>query len=140
MGGELGTVIFFGQDWIIGSDRMAFSPYRAAGSSDGVSRVFIQLEATKKNGREEVVQAPSWSGIIVEGGLPGTVRVLFNSIGVGIADPYYTLYKNEYALKVRHWLQALQWTILGIFLAIIGFVQTRTVRKLERQEEPAISG
>lgn len=140
VGGELGTVIFFGQDWLIGSERMAFSPYREVGDSDGMSRVFVQLEATAKNGREEIVQAPSWTGIIVEGGLPGTVRVLFNSIGVEIADQYYTLYKNEYALKVRQWLQAVQWTILGIFLAFVAFVQTRTIKKLERQEEAVVSG
>lgn len=138
VGGELGTVIFFGQDWIIGDDRMAFSPYRPVADGDGLSRVFVQLETTRPRDREAIVQRPAWTGIIVEGGLPGTVRVLFNYVGVGISEPYYTLYQNEYALKVRFWLQAIQWTFLTMFLALVIALQTRTVRKLERQKDAAI--
>ncbi|MDC8753590.1 hypothetical protein OIK40_02910 [Erythrobacter sp. sf7] len=137
VGGELGTVIFFGQDWFIGDDRMAFSPYRPVADGDGLSRVFVQLETTGTRGREAIVQRPAWSGIIVEGGLPGTVRVLFNYIGVGISDPYYTLYQNEYALKVRFWLQAMQWAFLTLFLTLLIVSQTRTIKKLERQKDAA---
>lgn len=137
VGGELGTVIFFGQDWFIGDDRMAFSPYRPVADSDGLSRVFVQLETTGKKDREAIVQRPAWSGIIVEGGLPGTVRVLFNYIGVGISDPYYTLYQNEYALKVRFWLQSVQWTFLTLFLILLVLLQRKTIRNLERQKSAA---
>jgi hypothetical protein len=137
VGGELGTVIFFGQDWFIGDDRMAFSPYRPVADSKGLARVFVQLETTGTRDRESIVQRPVWSGIIVEGGLPGTVRVLFNYIGVGISDPYYTLYQNEYALKIRFWLQAIQWVFLTLFLTFLIVSQTRTIRKLERQKAAA---
>lgn len=134
VGGELGTVIFFGQDWSIGDDRMAFSPYRPVADSAGPARVFVQLETTGKNDRASIVQRPAWSGIIVEGGLPGTVRVLFNYIGVGISEPYYTLYQNEYALKVRFWLQAIQWAFLTLFLSMLILFQRKTIRNLERQK------
>lgn len=137
VGGELGTVIFFGQDWSIGDDRMAFSPYRPVADSTGPARVFVQLETTGKKDRESIVQRPAWSGIIVEGGLPGTVRVLFNYIGVGISDPYYTLYQNEYALKVRFWLQAIQWAFLTLFLSLLILLQGKTIRNLERQKVAA---
>ena len=137
VGGELGTVIFFGQDWFIGDDRMAFSPYRPVADSDGLSRVFVQLETTGKKDREAIAQRPAWSGIIVEGGLPGTVRVLFNYIGVGISDPYYTLYQNEYALKVRFWLQSIQWAFLTLFLILLVLLQRKTIRNLERQKSAA---
>ena len=134
VGGELGTVIFFGQDWPIGDDRMAFSPYRPVASTTGPARVFVQLETTGKKDRKSIVQRPAWSGIMVEGGLPGTVRVLFNYVGVGIADPYYTLYQNEHALKIRFWLQAIQWALLTLFLSLLIVLQRRTIKNLERQK------
>jgi hypothetical protein len=137
VGGELGTVILYGQDWSIGDDRMAFSPYRPVADSTGPARVFVQLETTGKKDRGSIAQRPVWSGIIVEGGLPGTVRVLFNYIGVGISDPYYTLYQNEYALKVRFWLEASQWAFLTLFLTLLIGLQRKTIRNLERQKADA---
>lgn len=130
VGGELGTIVFFGQDWFIGDDRMAFAPYRAAGEGR-LARVFVQLEAKNRTQLASITQRPAWSGVLVEGGLPGTARVLFNSLGVGISDPYYTLYRDEYSLKIRYWLQAVQWAILVAFLAFFGRMQTRRVKKLE---------
>ena len=133
VGGEIGTIVFFGQDWFIGDDRMAFAPYRAAGKDGRLARVFVQLEAKNKTQLASITQRPAWSGILVEGGLPGTARVLFNSLGVGISDPYYTLYRDEYSLKIRYWLQAIQWTILAVFLLIFARMQTRRVKKLEEE-------
>jgi hypothetical protein len=132
VGGELGTIIFFGQDWFVGDDRMAFSPFRPSGSSVGAASFFVQLQARSKSDAEKVTQQPAWSGIIVEGGLPGPVRVLFNHMGVGIKAPYYTLYQDEYSLKIRYWLQSIQWGILAVFFAILAIWQNRSVRKLER--------
>lgn len=138
VGGELGTIVFFGQDWFIGDDRMAFAPYRAA--VDGrLARVFVQLEAKNRTQLVGITQRPAWSGILVEGGLPGTARVLFNSLGVGISKPYYTLYRDEYSLKIRYWLQAIQWTILAAFLLIIGRMQTRRIKKLEEERRALIA-
>ena len=133
VGGEIGTIVFFGQDWFIGDDRMAFAPYRAAGKDGRLARVFVQLEAKSKTQLASITQRPAWSGILVEGGLPGTARVLFNSLGVGISDPYYTLYRDESSLKIRYWLQAIQWTILAVFLLIFARMQTRRVKKLEEE-------
>ncbi|GAA0861788.1 hypothetical protein GCM10009115_05810 [Sphingopyxis soli] len=135
VGGELGTIVFFGQDWYIADDRMAFSPYRPAGS--GAATFFVQLEAKSRKRLAETTQRPSWSGILVEGGLPGPIRVLFNALGVGISDPYYTLYRDEYSLKVRYWLQVIQWTILSIFLLLFGVLQSRRVKRLEKEAEEA---
>lgn len=137
VGGELGTTIFFGQEWFIGDDRMAFSPYRPSIAPEGLVHVFVQLEAKNKSDLDGVVQGPSWSGILVKGGLPGTVRVLFNYLGVGIAAEHYTLYKNEESLTIRYWLQAIQWTILGAFLLLLVAIQTRTIRKIEKERTPA---
>lgn len=135
VGGEIGTMVFFGQDWFIGDDRMAFAPYRAAGKDGRLARVFVQLEAKNKTQLTTITQRPAWSGLLVEGGLPGTARVLFNSLGVGISDPYYTLYRDEYSLKIRYWLQAIQWTILAAFLLIFGRMQTRRIKKLEEERQ-----
>jgi hypothetical protein len=137
VGGELGTVIFFGQDWFVGDDRMAFSPYRPVADNTGAAQVFVQLKASGTGDRESIVQRPAWSGLLVEGGLPGTVRVLFNYIGVGTAGTYYTLYEDEHSLKVRFWLQTIQWAVLGLFVIFLIFLQTRTIRRLERPDDAA---
>jgi hypothetical protein len=139
VGGELGTIVFFGQDWFIGDDRMAFAPYRAAGKDGRLARVFVQLEAKDKTQLARITQRPAWSGLLVEGGLPGTARVLFNSLGVGISDPYYTLYRDEYSLKIRYWLQVIQWTILAALFLLIGRLQTRRVKKLEEEQQGLIA-
>lgn len=129
VGGEIGTIVFFGQDWLIADDRMAFAPYRPAGS--GVAVLFVQLEAINKEKLATFGQRPSWSGILVEGGLPGAVRSLFNGIGVGVGNPYYTLYRDEYSLKIRYWLQTIQWLILAGFLAAFTALQSRRIKRLE---------
>lgn len=134
VGGELGTIIFFGQDWFIGDDRTAFSPYRAVSATSGPAQVFVQLKVTGEKDAEAIVQRPAWTGLIVEGGLPGPARVLFNSIGVGIPTPHYTLYENEYSLKIRYWLQSIQWLILAAFFGIMVALQTRTIRRLENRK------
>jgi hypothetical protein len=131
VGGELGTIIYFGQDWFIGDDRMAFAPYRSSASGDGVARVFIELDATDRTKLKSVEQRLAWSGIIVEGGLPGTARALFNYIGVGVASPYYTLYRTEYDLKLRYWLQSIQWGLLAVFIGLLVILQSRRIRRLE---------
>jgi len=139
VGGDLGTIIFFGQDWYISDDRMAFAPYRSEAEKDGLAHIFVQLEATDKNELKKVTQRASWSGIIVEGGLPGPVRVLFNYIGIGISDPYYTLYQSEYSMKIRYWLQAIQWSLLTVFLLVLTYIQTRTIKDLiKKRDERAI--
>lgn len=130
VGGELGTIIFFSQDWLVGDDRMAFSPYRTVSSDDGLAHIFVQLETDNKGDVGKITQRPSWSGILVERGLPGPVRALFNYVGIGMATPYYTLYQSEYALKVGYWLQALQWALLAVFFSFLVAVQSRVIRKI----------
>ncbi|MBN8842302.1 MAG: hypothetical protein J0H88_03560 [Sphingomonadales bacterium] len=137
VGGEIGTVVFFGQDWFIGDDRMAFAPYRPA--SGGAATFFVQLDATNKDKLAGLTQRPAWSGLLVEGGLPGTARVLFNAIGVGIRDPYYTLYRDEYSLKMRYWLQTIQWLILTAFLLGFTALQSRRIKRLEETKRDGIA-
>lgn len=138
VGGELGTIIFFGQDWYIGKDRMAFAPYRPSAAGDGLARVFVELEAEDRDKLKDIGQRPAWSGIIVEGGLPGTARTLFSSIGVGVAEPHYTLYRTEYDLKIRYWLQAIQWAMLAAFIGLIVLFQVRKIRRLEQDRDEHI--
>ncbi len=136
VGGEIGTIVLFGQDWFLGDNRMAFAPYRAAGKDGALARLFVQLDASNRTRLAQMGQRPAWSGILVEGGLPGTARVLFNSIGVGISKPYYTLYRDEFSLKIRYWTQSIQWALLTAFLLIFGRLQTRRIEKLEKNRPP----
>lgn len=139
VGGELGTIVYFGQDWFIGEERMAFAPYRPSGGSDGLARVFVELDAQNRAELKAIAQRPAWSGIIVEGALPGTARALFSYIGVGVATPHYTLYRTEYDLKVRYWLQAVQWAMLAGFIGLLVLLQSRKIRRLEKDQAPTTS-
>lgn len=134
VGGELGTIVYFGQDWFIGEERMAFAPYRQAGGGGGLARVFVELDAQSPEKLKELGQRPAWSGIIVEGALPGTARALFNHIGVGVETPHYTLYRTEYDLKLRYWLQAIQWAMLAGFIGLLVMLQWRKIRRLEKDQ------
>lgn len=139
VGGELGTIVYFGHDWYIGDERMAFAPYRSPAGTDGLAHVFVELDAANRKALAATQQRPVWSGILVEGGLPGTARALFNSIGVGVAEPHYTLYRDEYALKIGYWLQAVQWLILSGFLFFLAYYLSRRIRRLE-EALPATDG
>lgn len=134
VGGELGTIVYFGQDWFIGEERMAFAPYRLAGGGNGLARVFVELDAQSPEKLKELGQRPAWSGIIVEGALPGTARALFNQIGVGVEAQHYTLYRTEYDLKIRYWLQAIQWAMLAVFIGLLVMLQSRKIRRLEKDQ------
>lgn len=133
VGGELGTIVYFGHDWLIGDAGMAFAPYRPASGSDGLARVFVALDARDRSALASVKQQPSWSGILVEGGLPGSARVLFNSLGVGVSTPHFTLYRTAYAMKIGYWLQAIQWMILALFLGLVVLVQSRRINRMARK-------
>lgn len=132
VGGEIGEVALFGQSWLTGADRMAFAPYRAASDEPGAASLFVQLPAPNNGERPKFQQQTSWSGIIVKNGLPGTVRTLFGSAGIGIADPYYTLYSSEYDLKIWYWLQSIQLTLVTFFLLGCTWLLSRQAQRLEQ--------
>lgn len=132
VGGEVGDVALFGQSWLVGGDRMAFAPYRAPSDRPGAASLFVQLPTPDNGGRPKFRQQTSWSGIIVKGGLPGTVRTLFGSAGTNIAEPYYTLYASEYDLKIWYWLQSFQWALVTLFLLGCTWLLSRQAKRLEK--------
>lgn len=132
VGGEIGEVALFGQSWLIGGDRMAFAPYRVASNRPGAASLFVQLPVPDSRERPKFRQQTSWSGIIVKNGLPGTVRTLFGSVGIGIAEPHYTLYSSEYDLKIWYWLQSIQWALVTFFLLGCTWLLSRQAKGLEQ--------
>lgn len=134
VGGELGTIVYFGHDWYIGDERMAFAPYRSVASANGLARVFVELDARDRKALATIQQRPVLSGILVEGGLPGTARALFNSIGVTVSEPHFTLYRDDYSLKIGYWLQAIQWMILAGFLGFLVLLLTWRIKRLQKAE------
>lgn len=132
VGGEVGDVALFGQSWLVGGDRMAFAPYRAPSDRPGAASLFVQLPTPDNGGRPKFRQQTSWSGIIVKGGLPGTVRTLFGSAGTNIAEPHYTLYASEYDLRIWYWLQSIQWALVTLFLLGCTWLLSRQAKRLEQ--------
>jgi len=132
VGGEVGAVVLFGQSWFLGGDRMAFAPYRATAKNPDAATLFVQLPVLDNEKPPSFQQQTSWSGIIVEGGLPGTVRTLLNSAGVGISSPYFTLYASNYDLRIWYWLQSIQWALVTLFLLASTWLLSRQAKRLEQ--------
>lgn len=135
VGGELGPVVVFGQNWTLGRDRTAFAPYLVASKRSNPAIMFVQLPVPDRATVSSFRQQPSWSGIIVEGGLPGTVRALLRSAGVSFGSPYYTLYASEYDLKIWYWLEAIQWALVTLFLLGCIWWLSGRAKRLQRQCE-----
>lgn len=139
VGGELGTIVYFGHDWYIGDERMAFAPYRPPAATKEPARVFVELDARNRNSLAATQQRPVWSGILVRGGLPGTARALFNSISVTVSEPHFTLYRDARALTIGYWLQAIQWMILAVFLGLLALLVTRRIKRLQTTKEAMLA-
>jgi hypothetical protein len=133
VGGELGRVATFGQYWFIGERRVAYAPYRALALEGNATRLFVQLQSTNSEQPGEIVQRPSWSGYLVEGGMPGTMRALFAQLGAPAGDPYFTLYPDRRTFQSLYWVQAVQLALLTLFFLALGYLQSRRVRRLKEE-------
>jgi hypothetical protein len=135
VGGELGKVATFGQFWFLDDRHVAYAPYRAPGLENDATQLFVQLQADSSESLAKIVQRPSWSGILVEGGLPGTMRSLFASLGARPGEPYFTLYPDRAALQSLYWVQAAQLALLALFFGLLGFLQSRRIARMTRESQ-----
>lgn len=134
VGGELGTIISFGQDWQFSENRNIYAPYRSTSMDKEPNIVFIKLSVGKSENLTRLRSRPAWSGILVRGGMPGTIRSLFGSVGVKIANPHFTLYPDLASIRSTYWVQAGQLALLVLLLLFLGWRQSKRVAKLRETD------
>lgn len=139
VGGELGPAVSFGQDWLLDDKRTVYAPYQVAGSDLKPRTVFIRLTVSKDTKAEQIQNRPVWNGVLVEEGVPGTVQSFYRSLGVSTATPYFTLYPDIKAIRATYWVQAGQLALLVVLLLLVGYWQTRRVKKLRNDRDQLVS-
>jgi hypothetical protein len=132
-GGEVGLVAYFGQYWFLDDSFVAYAPYRQPGAKNQPARLFVMLRAESREKLVEAAQRPAWTGILVEGGLPGTIRTLFRGYDIPVGQQYFTLYPDRKAIQARYWVQAGQLLLVALALLLFGLFQRRRARRLQRE-------
>jgi hypothetical protein len=130
VGGTVGRVARYGQFWFIGEKDIAFAPYTAPGADDRFATYFVQMRYRDRRTLLGQVGTPVWRGTLVEGGLPGTIRALYQGLGIRIPSRYFTLYTSEAAMRSRFYVQSVHLLLGGLVLLIFWFVQRRHIKRL----------
>jgi hypothetical protein len=131
IGGELGTIVTFGQNWWLNQNRAVYAPYHPPASEAKLTTVFVRLSVGRDDDLTKLQTRPAWRGILVENGVPGTVRAVYRSVGVQAADRYFTLYPDVQSIRATYWVQAAQLALLFLLLLLVGWWQSRRVKRLE---------
>jgi hypothetical protein len=126
-----GRVAVYGTYWVLSYRHIGFAP---ASSSEGLRgvRYFVEVPPGKDGLYPRFTGKTSWTGILVEGGLPGAMQRLFRANGYIIPTRYYTLYQSEASMRVVWLVRAMQFA--GVALLVLGFAfwQRRNVRNLRK--------
>lgn len=130
VGGELGPAVSFGQNWLFDDKRTVYAPYQVSGSEQKARVVFIRLTVSNEEEGRLIRDRPAWTGVLVEEGVPGTVQSFYRSLGVATATPYFTLYPDINAVRATYWVQAGQLALLFVLLLLVGYWQTRRLKRL----------
>lgn len=135
VGGELGPVVTFGQDWLFDERLTVYAPYQLAGPEQKPRVIFIRLLAGSDDELKQLRDRPAWTGVLIEEGVPGTVQSFYKSLGVATATPYYTLYPDINSIRATYWVQAGQLALLSVLLLLVGWWQTRWVNRLREDRD-----
>jgi hypothetical protein len=129
VGGITGRPALFGQFWFIGQRYVAYAPYYGSGSRATNAEFFVQLDYLNRRILFSDLGAPVWNGILVNEGLPGTMRELYGYLGYKPRGTYYTLYQSEAAMRHRYLVHAFQMFIGALLPLALALFQRRKLRK-----------
>jgi hypothetical protein len=126
-----GRVGVYGTYWVAGYRHIGFAP---ASSSEGLRgvRYFIEVPPGKDGRYPRFTSATSWTGILVEGGLPGAMQRLFRANGYVIPQRYYTLYQSEASMRVVWLVRTAQFAAVALLVLGFAFWQRRNVKNMRK--------
>ncbi|MBA3897094.1 MAG: hypothetical protein H0X36_08170 [Sphingomonadaceae bacterium] len=123
-----GRIAIFGQYWPVDRQRIGFAPAAAQGDARDV-RYFVEVPRPADGRWPVAASGAEWSGILVKGGLPGTMERLFRALGYRVADDHYTLYISVRSMRLGHYLRALQFGLGAFVFLLFAVLQRRYVRR-----------
>lgn len=124
-----GRVGVYGNYWTLGYYHIGFAPAVGSAGLRGV-RYFIEVPPDRDGRYPRATAQTAWSGILVEGGLPGAMQRLFRAKGYQIPLRYYTLYRSEASMRVVWLVRVVQFAGVALLFLGFGFWQRRNVRKM----------
>ena len=135
--GRMGRVAVFRQFWFIGDAATAFAPYTPVEADGRNARYFVEIDFEQIDDLRGKLNRPVWSGLLVEGGLPGTMRALYEKFGIAVPPHHYTLYSSRAKAQSIYWIKAGQLGLSAIILLLLGWAQQRRANRLApRIDEP----
>lgn len=133
--GRIGRVAIFRQFWFIGDAATAFAPYTAVEADDRNARYFVEIDFEQIDDLRGKLNRPVWSGLLVEGGLPGTMRALYEKFGIAVPPRHYTLYSTRAKAQSIYWIKAGQLGLASLILLLLGWAQQRRANRLAPRDE-----
>lgn len=138
VGGTSGEIAIFKKAWLIDRYDIAYTPLTVGPHGDQNVKFFSETDPPKQPGKAFPANAPVRTGILVKGGMPGTMRALYQGLGYRIGKPYYTLYASKQSLAFPYFLQVVELALFTLLFGIFAWLQRRHVKKQEKTNaEPA---
>lgn len=133
VGGTSGEIAIFKKAWMIDRYDIAYTPLLIGPHGDQNVQFFSETDPPKQPGKAFPANAPVRTGILVKGGMPGTMRALYEGLGYRIGKPYYTLYASKQSLAFPYFLQVVELALFTLLFGIFAWFQRRHVKKQEQK-------
>ncbi len=120
-------VLVMNTSYVIGQRETAFAHLNdGSGDAGSSGRFFVQM-SRRADGSFAL---PGRDGILVRGGLPGTIRVLYGTLNLPIAAPSYVLYRDAVSVRLPRLLSAAEFTAFALIFALAAALQSWRMRRL----------
>jgi hypothetical protein len=129
IGTSPGRVGVYGTYWVSGYKHIGFAPATSSVGLRGV-RYFVEVSPGRDGLYPRYTTATSWNGILVEGGLPGSMQRLFRAKGYIVPQRYYTLYRSESSMRIVWLVRAFQFAFVALLFLGFAFWQWRNMRRM----------
>jgi hypothetical protein len=129
IGTSPGRVGVYGTYWMLGYKHIGFAPAASSVGLRGV-RYFVEVPADRNGLYPRFTTATTWTGILVEGGLPGAMQRLFRANGYIIPQRYYTLYQSEASMRIVWLVRVVQFAVVALLFLGFAFWQRRNVSRM----------
>lgn len=119
----------YGTYWMVGYRHIGFAPAASSPALRSV-RFFVEVPPGRDGLYPRTTAATAWTGILVEGGLPGAMQRLFRANGYVIPARHYTLYQSEASMRIVYLVRTAQFALVAAMLLGFATWQRRNVNRL----------
>jgi hypothetical protein len=127
----------FTQDLLFTRRGVRFAPLVAPGRQDRSIRYFVELPPSIHDAQLPADLISTRAGILMRGGLPGSILRLYHYAGYRIEQPYYVLFASTLTMRWPYYVTAAQLAIAALAVLLAALVQHRHILRLTRAKEAA---